>query len=118
MIKQTKKESLFFRFQKWSNKRKNTEFKKVFDRGYNWAAGSLLRGELSPIEVEAFYDLGESKTDLFGYLDWIPGCTRPFDQGSKAATDRLCTLGVCIDDRFVKEPSPMPLTHNIEGLEG
>lgn len=53
-------------------------------RGYNWAAGALLRGDETPASV-----------DIHTY-----GCSDPFDRGANDATARLIALGAVVNDQF------------------
>lgn len=68
----------------WLNRRKGTAKSAVFDRGFDYAAGALLRGEESPASLEA--------------KPW-PDDVTDFDRGMLAAIDRLVTAGVVHDDR-------------------
>ena len=51
--------------------------------GYNWAAGALLRGEETPMSIDA-YTSGNDRTS--------------FDFGAEDACSRLINLGVIVND--------------------
>ena len=60
-------------------------FKRAFCMGYDYAAGTLLRGDESPFSLESYA--------------WQNSYT-PFDQGISAATDKLVEKGVILDNRM------------------
>ena len=62
--------------------RKDRETKE-YDAGYDWAAGSLLRGEMTPMIVESYT---------------LHGDITLFCSGALEAVDRLVTAGVIEDD--------------------
>jgi len=62
-------------------KNKETAWKE----GYNWAAGALLRGEETPISIEA-YTYNNNK--------------EAFDFGSEEAVNKLIELNIILDDRI------------------
>ena len=41
--------------KKWLKKRKEKAERKEYKRGYDYAAGALLRGEETPLSIEAHY---------------------------------------------------------------
>ena len=53
-------------------------------RGYDWAAGRLLRGDESPISLDA----------------WTQGRYNPFDRGIDAAIKAFCEQTNTEDDRI------------------
>lgn len=73
----------------WIKNRKREKeqrnFNRAFCTGYNYAAGTLLRGEESPFSLESYAWL-----DLY----------TPFDKGVSEATDRLVEAGVVKDNRM------------------
>jgi hypothetical protein len=73
------------RIREWLKAREIREREDAFHRGYNFAAGVLLRGELSPIEL----DFMQSDYDVDSY-----------DVGVNEAIDRVCSLGICTDNRI------------------
>lgn len=66
-------------------KRKAWRKKREFNDGYDFAAGALLRGEKSPLELVA--------------LCW-PDNSDPFDKGMTEATNKLISLGLINDNRM------------------
>lgn len=68
----------------WWQRRKEKKRVHRFNAGYNYAAGTLLRGEESPISLEAQW--------------WHNVYADEFDSGVMAATYRLVELGVIVDD--------------------
>ncbi|MCK5608216.1 hypothetical protein KAR91_40415 [Candidatus Pacearchaeota archaeon] len=65
--------------------KKHREKKKQEARinGYNWAAGALLRGEETPMSIDA-YTSGNDRTE--------------FDFGAEEACNKLINLGVIVND--------------------
>ena len=59
---------------------------RAYVRGYDWAAGLLLRGEAEPITVQAYTEPGLRYSD--------------FDRGADAAVDRLVALNIVEDNRI------------------
>ena len=59
--------------------------KKLFNKGFDYAAGCLLRSEKTPFELEA-----EEVTDYHN----------SFDEGMDCAIRLLCVYRVCNDDRI------------------
>lgn len=45
-------------------------WKEAYDRGYNWAAGALLRGEMTPLEVEMYYYLPRLPRNAWSMPTW------------------------------------------------
>lgn len=72
------------RLNSWLTRRKIAAQVADFNRGFNYAAGALLRGEESPMSLEA--------------KPW-PGEFTHFDKGMIAAIDKLVATGVITDDR-------------------
>ncbi len=68
----------------WFKKRNERKRKKLFNRGYDFAAGSLLRGEETPISLESKW--------------WRSPNSNEFDSGVGAATSKLIDLGIVEDD--------------------
>lgn len=59
----------------------------VYNRGFDYAAGALLRNEMSPRDLEAQY---------IGF----PGDSRDdFDRGMVAAVSLLVSQGIAVDNR-------------------
>lgn len=69
---------------KWFKKRNEQKRKQLFNRGYDYAAGSLLRGEETPISLESRW--------------WHNVDNNEFDSGIMAATAKLIDLGIIEDD--------------------
>lgn len=67
-------------FKKYRDRREE----KRFNDGYDYAAGALLRGEETPLSLEAQW--------------WRNPYSGTFDSGIRAATYRLIDLGVIEDD--------------------
>jgi len=65
-------------------KRKQQKINNEWKDGYDWAVGSLLRGEETPLSIEA-YSYGME--------------TDSFDKGASAGINRLINLGYK-DNRF------------------
>jgi hypothetical protein len=79
---------------KWWNddqQRAWNRINKSYERGYNYAAGALLRGEKTAYQLEV-----ESDTPS----EWQTEDGRAFDKGIIAAVDKLTSLGVVEDDRL------------------
>ena len=72
-------------FKNWSMGLKEKRRKKEFERGYDYGAGVLLRGEESPMSLESY---------VWSHLE------SQFDQGVIAATDKLVAEGVVEDNRM------------------
>lgn len=71
----------------WLEKRRAAAREAEYRRGYDWAAGRLLRGHATPITIEAYT-----------YIRYSPRYD-DFDRGADAAVDRLVEAGVIEDDR-------------------
>ena len=71
--------------KEWLHKRKKNKDINQYVKGYNYAAGEILRGVSSPIEIESHY-YGSSWT--------------PFDRGCDDAIDLLTELKVVEDNRM------------------
>lgn len=65
--------------QAWLDRRAEAEALRSYHKGYDFAAGKLLRGELTPAELQIMYE------------DPLDACN-PFDVGMEDAVDRLCQL--------------------------
>lgn len=72
--------------------RKLKKNKEAYDHGYDYAAGSLLRGEKTAYELEV-----EADTPSEWNLDEEH---RSFDRGINDAVDKLISLGIVKDTRF------------------
>lgn len=72
-------------FSKYRRKRRERQAYELYTRGYNYAAGSLLRSEETPLSLDA-------KCWSNDYND--------FDRGINAAIIKLRVLGIIEDDRF------------------
>jgi hypothetical protein len=70
--------------KQWLEKRRQTAYDRAYRSGYDWAAGSLLRGDHTPLGVEG--------------VTYPPD--GPFNLGASAATDRLVEVGAVEDDRL------------------
>lgn len=68
----------------WWQRRKERKRIRKFNAGYDYAAGALLRGEETPISLEAQW--------------WHNIYADEFDSGVMAATFKLVDLGVIVDD--------------------
>lgn len=66
----------------WKTRRQITSYEDRFNRGYDWAAGMLLRGEATASGVEVML--------------W--STDNPFDVGARAAISKLIVLKVVVDD--------------------
>ena len=70
---------------KWWARHKQKRNLELYNNGYDYACGSLLRGEHTPLSLEALIpELGKNHFD-FGMLD---------------AIDKVVSLGIVADDRF------------------
>lgn len=80
--------------------------KKAYEHGYDYAAGSLLRGEKTAYELEV-----EADTPAEWNLDQEH---KSFDRGINEAIDKLITLGIVEDTRFNPNgpPQKSPPTHS------
>jgi len=74
---------MFNKIKKWCANRKQEKDKDDWKAGYNWAAGSLLRGEETPQTVNNYM----LHTDLFDY-------------GAFAATEKLIECKIIEDDHL------------------
>jgi len=72
----------------FENRKKNND-KRSFIVGFDYAAGTLLRGEETPISLESY------SSDCFE----ADSSSRMFDKGVAEATTVLCNLGAIVDDR-------------------
>lgn len=70
--------------QNWLIKRRLDKETNQYVKGYNFAAGELLRGTATPQEIESYYYRSS----------WTP-----FDRGCNDAIDRLVRLNAVIDNR-------------------
>lgn len=89
---------LIARFQSWNTSRKNARHKREFDDGYDWAAGALLRGELSPFDVQFWCEY-----DITEFEFWTTSRSvqpYPFHIGAIEATNTLCHTNTIKDDRL------------------
>ncbi|RLB94673.1 MAG: hypothetical protein DRH26_00530 [Deltaproteobacteria bacterium] len=71
---------------KWFAKRKEKKKFQTWTKGYDWAAGALLRGDETPVSIEAYTNC----------------CDRDsFDLGAEAATKDLLSL-IVIESQKLK----------------
>lgn len=70
----------------WKNRKRESEF----SAGYDWAAGSLLRGEQTPYSIESICTFQS---------------THYFDRGALVALDHLIRRAAIVDDRVVPHPT-------------
>lgn len=68
----------------WFKKRKELREKELYKMGYDWAAGSLLRGEITPAYIESLW--------------WGNSYANEYHWGAQAAADKLIELKVIEDD--------------------
>ena len=73
----------------WLIVRKKQRLQRVYNNGYNYAAGSLLRGETTPLKIQAKCENSQFNTAE----DHI------FDLGAMDAVDKLCQIKAVLDDR-------------------
>lgn len=78
-------------FKLYFKKRREKAEAEAYRRGYDYAAGALLRGDGSPEYYEQLAQTGET----FGE----GGTHKCFDRGIRGAIDKLVELGVIVDDR-------------------
>lgn len=76
---------MFAKYKAWTARRDAIRRRKEFIRGYNWAAGALLRGEETPGSIES--------------CQYLPMWTS-FDSGTIKAIEKLLELKVIEDDRI------------------
>lgn len=76
----------------WFKRRAEKAKQAHYKRGYDYAAGELLRGEATPLEMMNRY--GTSAT-----FNEAPHLVS-FDRGMEDATDKLCESGAIKDDRI------------------
>lgn len=77
-------------FCDWLKKRKERKLAARYVAGYDWAAGALLRGEITPAYVQRVTE---------NVFDEDDEALRRFDLGAIAATDSLCFGYKLPDDR-------------------
>lgn len=70
-------------FKKYFSAKKRERDKKDYERGFDFAAGSLIRGEYTPSSLQ----------------NLTYGSCHPFDRGINTATDFLIKNNIVIDDR-------------------
>ena len=80
------------KIKEWLNRRKENKWKQEYNRGFDWAAGALLRVEITPIGVESYYGTNATAGVSFNRFKTA------FDYGAEAATDALVQAGVIKDD--------------------
>jgi len=69
---------------RWLKERRQKRNLELYNRGYDFACGSLLRGDKTPLSLEAL----------------IPDFNKNhFDLGMEEVIDKLISLGVVVDDR-------------------
>lgn len=73
------------KIKEWLIAREKLINKRLYDRGYNWAAGELLRLEATPLVIQSYYECNGERN-----------C---FDAGAEDAVNELVRLGVVKDDR-------------------
>jgi hypothetical protein len=82
---------LIKRHKRWKARRHEQAKAEQHRKGYDYAAGALLRGDRTPIQLQYEYDtsttFNESET------------AKAFDNGMLQAVDKLCALGFVEDDR-------------------
>lgn len=76
----------------WFKQRAEKAKQAHYKRGYDYAAGELLRGEATPLEMMNRYDTSSTFNESPHLVS--------FDRGMEAATDRLCACGAVKDDRI------------------
>lgn len=76
--------NILSKVKSWTIHRHKTREEKEFVKGYDWAAGVLLRGEETPMSIESYM--------------YAPMWTK-FDSGALVATEKLIGLEVIKDDR-------------------
>lgn len=75
----------------WMQQRQQRALIAAHNSGYDYAAGALLRNELTPAELAVQYITADT---------WSEGGTsRAFDRGMREAVDKLVSLGVVYDNR-------------------
>ena len=74
----------------WLADRRKQRLQRAYNDGYDYAAGSLLRGDTTPLEFQA-----KCVNNIFN----TGGTDSAFDSGAMAAVDKLCRLNAVIDDR-------------------
>ena len=70
--------------KKWLKERKNKANKKAYNRGYDFAAGALLRKDTTPLLISTYIDLNDQIN---------------FNDGRDDAIDLLVKVGLIKDDR-------------------
>lgn len=80
---------MFNKIKAWTARRDEIRRKKEFIRGYNWAAGSLLRKDETPVSI----------TSCMYKSMWTI-----FDSGAIAAIEKLIDAKVIEDDRISERP--------------
>lgn len=76
----------------WFKAQEEKAKKAHYKRGYDYAAGELLRGESTPLELMHRYETSQTFAEN--------PTLREFDRGMEDATDRLCGSGAIVDDRI------------------
>lgn len=76
---------MFKKLKAWTARRDEIRRTKEFIRGYDWAAGALLRGDETPMSIE---------------VCMCASMWTSFDSGCIAATGKLLDLNVIKDDRI------------------
>ena len=83
---------IFSGFMEWYDKKSDKAKQSHYTRGYDYAAGVLLRGEKKPQEVMNEYTTGSTFSESPHLVS--------FDHGMEDATDRVCESGAVEDDRI------------------
>ena len=78
---------VFRKLWAWRKKRIDVDRTKQYNRGYDYACGALMRGDVTAIEMQAQYDHGRDLRSI------------RFDIGMERAVDDLVALGMK-DDRL------------------
>ena len=82
------------RVKKWLSHRKSRKEKEDYNRGFDWAAGALLRHEMTPAEVESYYNINSTAEESFSDLQIN------FIRGVRKAILTLIKTCVVEDDRL------------------
>ena len=76
---------MIYEIKQYFRMRNALKRKELFNNGFDYAAGCLLRSEKTPFDLEA-----EEATDYHN----------SFDEGIDSAISMLCIYGVCDDNRI------------------
>lgn len=80
---------LICRLHAWFHDREMSYRARAYNQGYDWAAGSLLRGQETPFSIQA-----RMESEVFPKSVWASS----FDRGACAACNRLVQANVIHDD--------------------